>query len=96
MSTESTTKQVAPLACSACGDDGGPFAKDGLCEDCTDAERVLRSALEDGGWLDEKASQLMGAYAAAVLGRTANRLHAIPGNEGAARIVARAAKGMRR
>ncbi|MEV7975357.1 hypothetical protein [Streptomyces sp. NPDC086519] len=96
MSTESTTKQAAPLACAACGDEGGPFAKDGLCEDCTDAERILRSALEDGGWLDANASRLMGAYAAAILGRTANTLHAIPGNETAARIVGRAARGMRR
>jgi hypothetical protein len=68
MSTESTTKQVAPLACS-CGDASGPFTKDGLCEGCEDAEAALRSALEDGGWLDEKADRLMAAYAAAVLRR---------------------------
>jgi hypothetical protein len=35
MSTESTTKQVAPLACTRCCDEDGPFVPDaGLCEDC--------------------------------------------------------------
>lgn len=56
-----------PLACRECGDTDGPFTADGRCEDCDDAEAALRSALEDGGWLDEKADRLMAAYAAAVL-----------------------------
>jgi hypothetical protein len=48
MSTESTAKQVAPLACTRCGDEDGPFTKDGLCEGCeTEAASALRGALED-------------------------------------------------
>ena len=47
MSTESTTKQVtpqaAPLACTRCGDEGGPLVLGvGLCEDC---EPEVASAL---------------------------------------------------
>jgi hypothetical protein len=43
MSTESTTKQVAPLACTRCGDQVGPFVPAaGLCEDC---EPEVASAL---------------------------------------------------
>lgn len=47
MSTESTTKQVAPqvapLACTRCGDEDGPFVPAaGLCEDC---EAEVASAL---------------------------------------------------
>ena len=35
MSTESTTKPVAPLACTRCGDTAGPFVPAvRLCEDC--------------------------------------------------------------
>lgn len=47
MSTESTTKRVAPLACTRCGDEGGPFTKDGLCEDCEpEVASALRGAPE--------------------------------------------------
>ncbi|WP_369274467.1 hypothetical protein AB5J55_35110 [Streptomyces sp. R11] len=42
MSTTGTTKHVAPLACTRCGDESGPFTKDGLCEDC---EPEVASAL---------------------------------------------------
>lgn len=47
MSTESTTKpvapQVAPLACTRCGDTAGPHdLRTGLCEDC---EPEVASAL---------------------------------------------------
>jgi len=43
MSTESLTKQVAPLACPRCGDEGGPLVlATGLCEDC---EPEVASAL---------------------------------------------------
>jgi hypothetical protein len=35
MSTTSTTQQAAPLACTRCGDEDGPFVPSaGLCEDC--------------------------------------------------------------
>jgi len=49
MSTESTTKQAAPLACTRCGDEDGPFVpKVGLCEECEpEAASALRGALED-------------------------------------------------
>ncbi|MFJ9420769.1 hypothetical protein [Streptomyces sp. NPDC101249] len=47
MSTESTARRAAPLACTRCRDTAGPFTKDGLCEDCTPAGE-LRSAPEDG------------------------------------------------
>lgn len=48
MSTESTTKQVAPLACTRCGDEDGPFTADGLCEECEpEAASAMRGALED-------------------------------------------------
>jgi len=97
MSTESTTKRTAPLRCRSCGGTGGPFVtKDGVCEDCADAEAALRSALEDGGWLDAKADRLMGAYAAVILGRTASTLRTVPGCESAARIVDNQARGLRR
>lgn len=87
MSTESTTSRTAPLQCRGCSGTAGPFTKAGLCEDCADAETALRSALEDGGWLDAKADRLMAAYMAVQLGKAANTLRTIPGNESAARIV---------
>lgn len=41
MSTESTTKPAAPLRCTRCGDEDGPFAEvseekpaESLCEPC--------------------------------------------------------------
>lgn len=35
MSTESTTKQAAPLRCTSCDDEDGPFdATTGRCEKC--------------------------------------------------------------
>lgn len=35
MSTTNPTKQVAPLACTRCGNEDGPFVPGaGLCEDC--------------------------------------------------------------
>lgn len=34
MSTESTTKPAAPLRCTRCRDEDGPFTADGLCEPC--------------------------------------------------------------
>ena len=34
MSTRSITKRTAPLACTRCGDEDGPFTAYGLCEDC--------------------------------------------------------------
>lgn len=48
MSTERTTKPVAPLRCTRCGDEDGPFApKNGLCESCeTETASALRG-LED-------------------------------------------------
>lgn len=51
MSTESTTRQAAPLRCTRCGDEGGPFVlAAGLCEDCEpEVASALRGALEDGG-----------------------------------------------
>jgi hypothetical protein len=44
MSTESTTKPAAPLRCTCCGDEDGPFAlKTGLCESCeAEAASALR------------------------------------------------------
>lgn len=49
MSNEGTTKRVAPLACTRCGDEGGPFTKDGLCEECEpETASALRGAPEDG------------------------------------------------
>lgn len=43
MSTNSPTTQVAPLRCTRCGDEGGPFVPAaGLCEDC---EPEVASAL---------------------------------------------------
>jgi len=43
MSTESITKCAAPLACTRCGDEDGPFVPaTGLCEDC---EPEVASAL---------------------------------------------------
>ena len=50
MSTESTTKPAAPLACPRCGDTAGPFVPGtGLCEDCEpEAASALRGAPEDG------------------------------------------------
>lgn len=44
MSTESTTKPVAPLRCTRCGDEDGPFVpSSGLCESCdTDVASALR------------------------------------------------------
>jgi NMD protein affecting ribosome stability and mRNA decay len=43
MSTGSTTKQVAPLACTRCGNEDGPLVlTTGLCEDC---EPEVASAL---------------------------------------------------
>ena len=77
---------MSPIACKGCGDTGGPFTADGLCEDCEPAA-ALRSALEDGGWLDGNASRLMAAYAAAVLRATATELRMAPDCETAARIV---------
>ncbi|MFJ4932367.1 hypothetical protein ACIP8U_00650 [Streptomyces pseudovenezuelae] len=49
MSTTDTTKQVAPLACTRCGDEGGPFVpKVGLCEECEpETASAMRGALED-------------------------------------------------
>jgi len=64
MDTE--TKQ--PLRCTRCGDEDGPFTKDGICEGC-EPEVQLLSALEDGGWLGENARRLIDAYAAVVLQR---------------------------
>ncbi|MFD7705596.1 hypothetical protein [Streptomyces sp. NPDC059786] len=38
MSTESTTKHVAPLRCTGCGSEDGPFDPEtGRCEDCEPA-----------------------------------------------------------
>ncbi|MFJ9037907.1 hypothetical protein ACIRF8_15105 [Streptomyces sp. NPDC102406] len=38
MSTESTTKQAAPLRCTRCGNTAGPFdTTTGRCETCTEA-----------------------------------------------------------
>ena len=47
MSTERTTKPVAPLRCTRCGDEDGPFVpKTGLCESC---EAETASALRGLG-----------------------------------------------
>lgn len=86
MSTESTTKQPAPLRCRSCGDEDGPFTTSGLCEDCTPAGE-LRSALEDGGHLNDDGLRLMNTYAASVLSDAADTLRRIPGCESAAHIV---------
>jgi len=50
MSTEYTTKQVAPLACPRCGDEGGPLVlATGLCENCEpEVASALRGAPGDG------------------------------------------------
>lgn len=46
MSTTDTTKQTAPLRCTRCGDEDGPFVPAvGLCEDCeTEVASALRGA----------------------------------------------------
>jgi hypothetical protein len=92
MSTESTTKPTGPLACKTCGDEDGPFTRNGLCEDCTPAGE-LRSALEDGGHLNEAGLRLMNRYAADVLGDAADTLRRVPGCESAARIIDNIARG---
>lgn len=92
MSTESTTKPVAPLWCRACGDQDGPFAVDGHCEDCAPAA-ALRSALADGGHLDDNALRLMRDYAASVLRDTAGTLRTSPDCETAAQLVDKIAQG---
>ncbi|MFF3928173.1 hypothetical protein [Streptomyces hirsutus] len=92
MSTESTTKPTGPLGCTRCGDTGGPFTRDGYCEDCGPAAD-LRKALEDGGHLDKAAARLMNNYAAAILYNTAGTLRTIPGCENAARIIDNIARG---
>jgi hypothetical protein len=86
MSTESTTRQAAPLACTRCRDEDGPFAADGLCEDCTPAGE-LRSALEDGGHLNEVGTRLMNNYAGSVLRDAADVLRAMPNCEVATEII---------
>lgn len=95
MSTESTTKQAAPLACTSCRDTDGPFTKNGLCEDCTPAGELC-SALEDGGHLNERRLRLMNNYAASVLDDAAATLRTVPGCESAARIVDNLARGRTR
>ncbi|MEU5900648.1 hypothetical protein [Streptomyces venezuelae] len=92
MSTNRITRQTAPLRCTSCSDDDGPFTKAGLCEDCTPAA-ALRSALEDGGHLDEDGLRLMNNYAADVLRDAADMLRTVPGCESAARIVDSLAAG---
>lgn len=97
MSTDTTTKPAGPLRCIRCGDEDGPFTKDGLCESCEpEAASALRGALEDGGWLDDNAHRLMHAYAASILHGAAEALRATPGCESAARIVSDLAHGMNR
>jgi hypothetical protein len=91
MSTQTSTNS-APLRCRNCSDEDGPFTRDGLCEDCTPAGE-LRSALEDGGHLDQAGTRLMNRYAAAVLSDTADLLRTVPGCESAARIVDNLAQG---
>jgi hypothetical protein len=81
-----------PLRCTSCGDEDGPFTKDGVCEDCTPAAE-LRSALEDGGHLGKNGLSLMNNYAADVLRDAANTLRTAPGCESAARIVDNIARG---
>ncbi|MEV6854794.1 hypothetical protein AB0M89_13405 [Streptomyces microflavus] len=90
---------MSPITCTKCGDTAGPFVPGKLpvCENCTsptDAEVALRSALEDGGWLDGNARSLMDAYAATVLGRAANTLRTVPGCESSARIVDNLVRGL--
>lgn len=92
MSTTSPTKPATPLACTSCRDEDGPFTKNGLCEDCTPAA-VLRSALEDGGHLDEDALRLMNNYAADILHDAADMLRTAPSCAAAARIVDSLAAG---
>jgi hypothetical protein len=49
MSTETTTKQATPLACTRCGDEDGPFTATGLCEDCEpEVASAQRGAPEAG------------------------------------------------
>ncbi|PJN00843.1 hypothetical protein CG740_23355 [Streptomyces sp. CB01201] len=78
---------MTPLACRHCGDTDGPFTTDGTCEGCEPAT-ALRSALEDGGWLDDNASRLMNAYAATILSAAAMAIRQAPDCETAARAVA--------
>ncbi|MFD5491539.1 hypothetical protein ACFWH4_01020 [Streptomyces sp. NPDC127091] len=93
MSTESTTKPTGPLGCTRCGNTDGPHdLRTGLCETC-DPAAELRSALEDGGHLNQAAARLMNNYAAAILHNTAGTLRTIPGCETAARIVDNIARG---
>ena len=92
MSTETTAKRTGPLRCTRCGDEDGPFTRNGLCENCTPAGE-LRKALEDGGHLDEAGARLMNRYAADVLSGTADLLRTVPGCESAARIVDNLARG---
>ncbi|MFD9567726.1 hypothetical protein [Streptomyces sp. NPDC059994] len=93
MSNDSPAKGAAPLRCTDCNDEDGPFTRDGLCEDCTPAGE-LRSALEDGGHLNDNARRLMDAYAADVLRKEADKLRTIPGCEDAARIIDNTAQGL--
>ncbi|MFE5368116.1 hypothetical protein [Streptomyces mirabilis] len=88
---------MSPIACRECGNTDGPFVpgKQPVCEDCEPAA-ALRNALENGGWLDDKAVRLMGAYAATVLRGAADTLRAIPGNENAARIIDGLEQGLKR
>ena len=59
MSTESITKQVAPLACTRCGGEDGPFVPaTGLCEDCEpEVASALRGAPEDSA-IDNPAQRV--------------------------------------
>jgi hypothetical protein len=86
MSTESTTKRTGPLRCASCRSADGPFTTDGLCEDCTPSG-ALRSALEDGGHLNERGLRLMNIYAADVLRDAATTLRTMPDCESAANII---------
>lgn len=88
---------MSPITCRDCGDTVGPFVpgKHPVCENCAqpvDAETALRSALEDGGWLDDNAYRLMDAYAAKILRGAAQKLRATPGCETAAELVEEDAK----
>lgn len=54
MSTNSTVRQVAPLACTRCGSEDGPFVlATGLCEDC---EPEVASALRGESEPAERAA----------------------------------------
>lgn len=88
---------MSTIACRDCGNTGGPFVpgKQPVCEDC-EPVAALRSALEDGGWLDDNAARLMGAYAATVLRGASDTLRGIPGNESAARIIDSLERGLKR